>query len=54
MHFHGVVVQYKDDTILFYQDSWGENDSGFMKIPVADMIDSIEASEYVERRYEYI
>jgi len=48
MHFHGIITSWDGDTILFYQDAWGNNDSGIIKIPLEDMKDSIESSEYVE------
>jgi hypothetical protein len=47
-HFHGIVCQYNGNDILFYQDAWGENDSGFMKITRDDLWDDLVTSEVVE------
>lgn len=49
-HFHGIIIEHSStsDTILFYQDEIKESDSGFMEIEAADMLDSIQSSQWVE------
>jgi len=45
-HFIGIVMEYDNDDVIFYQTDDGNQ--GFMTISKGGLIDDLEATEYVE------